>query len=178
MFLIIPTGVNYATKRYPVVTFSLIGANVAVYLAGLIHSFVGADADVVDTWWLNTFWLIPNQSVWYTYITTMFVHAGFFHLIGNMLYLFLFGSAVEDTIGRWKYALLYFVGGFVADFGHILTTSEHFASEIPLGGASGAISACLGAFLILLPKMEVNFRWLLSLFSGRSRENSKWHPGS
>src|SRR5205085_962953 len=108
--------------------------------------------------------LIPGQSTWYTYLTSMFVHAGFLHLLGNMIYLFLFGCCVEDLIGRGQFLALYLLSGVVADFVYIACSPEHFASEIPMGGASGAISACMGAYLLLRAHAEIEFKYFALLF--------------
>jgi|SRR6266850_1169837 len=87
-----------------------------------------------------------------------------------MIYLYLFGACVEDIIGRWQFVVYYLLGGLAADFGYIADVPQHFASGMPLGGASGAISACLGGFILLLPKTKINFRWfifiVLRLFNG------------
>jgi membrane associated rhomboid family serine protease len=162
MFLLLPVGVDYRSQRYPVVTFTLMGINVAVYIISLIYILSGGDDAEIRI--MENFWLIPSESTWYTYITTLFVHGGFWHLLGNMIYLFLFGSCVEDTIGRGWYVLYYLVGGLVSDFAYIAASPEHFASDIPLGGASGAISACIGGFLLLFLKTKINFRYFIFLF--------------
>lgn len=169
--MIIPTGVDYQARRYPMVTFTLMGLNVLVYLLTLFFWFKDRSLEMdtieafkqnsLEYWWQQNFWLVPSKSLWHTYITNLFVHAGFFHLLGNMIYLFLFGSCVEDIIGRWQYVLFYLFGGLVADFTHVAFTPEHFGSVIALGGASGAISACMGAFLILLPEREIEFKYFI-----------------
>ncbi len=174
--MIIPVGVDYQAKRYPTVTFTLMGLNVAVYLLTLFFWFKdqSIQAETLDEfrkssmeyWWQQHFWLIPDKSMLHTYVTSLFVHAGFFHLLGNMIYLFLFGSCVEDIIGRWQYLLFYLLGGLFADFTHIAFTPDHFSSAIALGGASGAISACMGAFLILLPEREIEFKYLFWFRAG------------
>src|SRR4051794_19857541 len=99
--MIIPTGVDYQARRYPVITFTLMGMNVAVYLLTLFFWFQdqSIDASTIEafrensfTYWFHQhFWLIPGKSLLHTYLTNLFVHAGFFHLAGNMVYLFLFG---------------------------------------------------------------------------------------
>ncbi len=81
-----------------------------------------------------------------------------------MVYLFLFGSCVEDFIGRVRFALFYLLAGVAAGFVYIAGTPAHFSSEIPMGGASGAISACIGGFVLLLAKTEIEFKWLFILF--------------
>src|SRR5439155_21914168 len=92
------------------------------------------------------------------------VHAGFFHLLGNMLFLFLFGCCVEDMIGRWKFLALYLLGGLAAEVTYIAAIADHFASEIPMGGASGAISACMVAYLLLRSEVDIDFRYFGLVF--------------
>lgn len=82
----------------------------------------------------------------------MFVHAGFAHLAGNMLYLWIFGDNVEDSMRAIKYLAFYLVGGVVASLTHILTNP---GSQIPTVGVSGAIGAVLGAYLVLFPHSRV-----------------------
>src|SRR5436190_15241698 len=128
MFIIVPVGMNYQTERRPVVTLTLMGINIFVYLVCLIFEITqGQEATL---WIYEHLWLVPALSSWHTYITDMFVHAGFFHLLGNMVFLFLFGCCVEDIIGRWKFLGIYLLGGLVANFVYIAVSPEHFASEI------------------------------------------------
>lgn len=162
MVLFIPTGVNYRTDRFPVVTFTIMGLNVAIFLVTLGYGL--SQGEAAQLWIYQNLWLIPSSASWHQYFTAMFVHGGFFHLLGNMMYLFLFGSCVEDVIGRWKYVIFYLLGGLAADFVHIAGSPEHFASTMPMGGASGAISACMGGFLILFHKSKINFRYIIILF--------------
>lgn len=163
MFITIPTGVNYLTRRYPVVTFGIMGLNTLLYLLSFVLVDRTPDGEETD-WLIEHLGLIPAESVWYTYFTSLFVHAGFWHLFGNMLYLFLFGSCVEDLIGRWQYAIFYLAGGVAADFGHIIASAGNFDSMIPLVGASGAISACMGGFVLLLHGNKIEFKYIFFLF--------------
>ena len=94
----------------------------------------------------------------------MFVHAGLFHLLGNMVYLFLFGSCVEDIIGRVQFVIFYLLCGLVAELAYIGMIPAHFTSEIPMGGASGAISGCMGGFMLLLLKTNIEFKWFSFFF--------------
>ncbi|HEY1663281.1 MAG TPA: rhomboid family intramembrane serine protease [Verrucomicrobiae bacterium] len=148
---------NYETKRFPIVTITLIGLNALVYLISLIFFFsTGGDS---DDWVMQNLWLIPAQSYWWTYLTSMFTHAGIFHLAGNMIFLFLFGCCVEDMVGRAMFAIMYLAGGFVAEFTYIAFSPEHFSSMIPMCGASGAISACMGMYLLLRADAEIEFKY-------------------
>ena len=162
MFIILPVGVNYSARRYPVVTFTLMGLCTAIYLITL--GFALEHGKVAYLWSMQHLWLIPAESVWWTYLTSMFVHGGFFHLLGNMIFLFLFGSCVEDIIGRLRFTVFYIVCGLVAEFFFIAMIPEHFASAIPMGGASGAISGCIGGFMLLLLKTHIEFKWFFLFF--------------
>ncbi len=160
-FVVFPAGVDYRARRYPVVTFTLIGLNVLVYLVTLAVRLNGGSA--VDPWIYEHFWLIPAQSTWYTYLTSLFMHSGLTHLVFNMLYLFLFGACVEDLIGRTKFTVLYLLGGLIASLTYIAAAPGHFTSRIPVGGASGAIMACIGGFLLFLARTKVEFKWVFVL---------------
>ncbi len=171
MFILLPVGMNYRTERAPIVTFTLMGMNTLVYLVSL-GFFLGQGNDA-EIWMHQHLWLIPADSTWYAYLTSMFVHGGFFHLLGNMFYLFLFGCCVEDMIGRWRFLGLYLLGGLVAAMTYIAGSPDHFASEIPMGGASGAISACMGAYLLLRASVDIDFKYFgLILFRPFSGEFS------
>ena len=165
MFITLPVGMNYRTERLPVVTFSLIGLNTLVYLVSLVCFFVTEGES--DDWIKQNLWLIPAQSFWWTYLTSMFVHAGILHLLGNMIYLFLFGACVEDLIGRARFTVFYLVGGLVAELAYIAFTPKHFISTMPMGGASGAIMACLGMYLLLRADADIDFKyWYFFLIFG------------
>jgi membrane associated rhomboid family serine protease len=155
-FFFLPVGVNYRAERWPVVTFALIVLCTIIHIWSMALSFHSDDA---YEWWINTFWFIPAQFSWFTVFTSMFVHGGIFHFVGNMIYLFLFGASTEDRIGRGRFLGLYLVGGVAAAFAHVAMTGSHFDSETPLGGASGAISAAMGAFLLLFPKTKIDFKY-------------------
>ncbi len=87
-----------------------------------------------------------------TLITSMFLHGGWMHLLGNMLYLWIFGNNIEDAMGHAKFILFYLLCGILAALSHALTDP---GSQIPMVGASGAISAVLGAYLLLFPRANV-----------------------
>ena len=88
-----------------------------------------------------------------TIITAMFMHAGFLHLAGNMLYLWIFGNNIEDILGHFTYIIFYFGCGLAAAVGHILFNLN---STIPMVGASGAIAGVLGAYMVLYPTARVH----------------------
>ena len=92
-----------------------------------------------------------------TLISSMFLHGGWMHLIGNMTYLYIFGDNIEDELGKFKFIIFYICCGIFAGFCQALIDVN---SEIPMIGASGAISGILGAYLILFPKKEIKvFFW-------------------
>jgi membrane associated rhomboid family serine protease len=93
-----------------------------------------------------------------TAVTSMFMHGDWLHLIGNMLFLWIFGNNVEDALGKVRYIVFYFLGGFAATGLQTFITLSYgtqLDSEIPNLGASGAVSAVLGAYLVLLPRARV-----------------------
>jgi membrane associated rhomboid family serine protease len=92
-------------------------------------------------------------SVYLTLLTSMFMHGGWAHLLGNMLYLWIFGDNIEDKLGHLRYLAFYLVCGFVADMSHVLLNAN---SYIPSLGASGAISGVLGGYILLFPRRKVN----------------------
>jgi membrane associated rhomboid family serine protease len=161
MFIVLPVGMNYRTERLPVVTFTLIGINTLVYLVSLFFLFnTGGESQL---WIFHHLWLTPANSILWTYLTSMFVHAGIFHLLGNMIFLFLFGCCVEDIIGHWRFLFFYLAGGLAAELAYIALIPSHFASAIPMGGASGAISAGSGDFSV--PAwVAISFWFLKDLF--------------
>jgi len=95
---------------------------------------------------------IHGASPFIALITSMFLHGGWMHLIGNMLYLWIFGDNVEDAMGHVRFAIFYVVCGILAVFSHAITDP---ISTVPMVGASGAISGVLGAYLLLFPRAQV-----------------------
>jgi membrane associated rhomboid family serine protease len=99
---------------------------------------------------------VTPVSVYFTLITSMFMHGGFAHIAGNMLYLWIFGDNIEHAIGHKKYLLFYLLCGIIASLSHVFTTKLLGQDPlIPSLGASGAISGVLGAYILLFPKRRV-----------------------
>jgi membrane associated rhomboid family serine protease len=142
------------TRRVPVITYGLIVVNVLVFLweqtfsvAELQNRFL--DLSVVPANVLaNPFAL----DTFFDFVRSMFFHGGWAHLLGNMLYLWLFGDNIEDRMGAVLYLIFYFIGGFTAAAAQIMIDPN---STIPLIGASGAIAAVLGGYLIMFPGVRV-----------------------
>jgi len=107
----------------------------------------------------NEFIMVPNEIIHgqrlYTLITSMFMHAGWIHLLGNMLYLYTFGDNVEDASGHLSYLLFYIICGLAATFAHIMSLMNPADFDMPVLGASGAISGVLGAYVVLYPKARI-----------------------
>lgn len=148
----IPIRDQIPTRTVPVINYLLIVANVVVFifqwLAGpyeqsLVYQFALIPYNFVSSLSLGDITDI---------FTSMFMHAGLAHIGGNMLYLWIFGDNVEDSMGHGRYLLFYLVGGVVASLTHIVTNP---GSQIPTVGASGAIAAVLGAYLVLYPQSKV-----------------------
>jgi membrane associated rhomboid family serine protease len=108
----------------------------------------------------------PPVSVYFTLLTSMFMHGGFAHIGGNMLYLWIFGDNLEDLMGHFKYLLFYLICGIVASLSHVfMTASLHQNLLIPSLGASGAISGVLGAYILLFPNRRVTVIFLRQLMN-------------
>ncbi|HEY1647384.1 MAG TPA: rhomboid family intramembrane serine protease [Terracidiphilus sp.] len=144
---LIPLGdASRRLMRKPVVTGLLIAVNVFVFLQELLYgdAFVGQWA------------AIPAQITaghhFVTIFTAMFMHASWMHIIGNMIFLWAFGPEIEDAMGRGRYLIFYLVGGVVAMLAQVLANP---GSTVPNLGASGAIAAVMGAFLITYPRDRI-----------------------
>ena len=148
----IPLRDSIRTRRTPIVNFILIAANIVAFallwLAGSKQESLVYQLAVIPSSFTTGLDLGDIGDIF----TGMFMHAGLAHLGGNMLYLWIFGDNVEDSMGRIGYLAFYLVGGVIASLTHILTNS---GSEIPAVGASGAIAAVLGAYLVLYPHSRV-----------------------
>lgn len=144
--------------RTPYVTWTLIAINIVVFL-GYVQLFSDYRA-------LNAFFFdyaaiparISNGDGFTTLLTSMFLHGGWMHLIGNMLFLFIFGDNVEDEMGHVPYLLFYLGTGMIAGLVHVAAAPY---STIPTVGASGAIAGVMGSYLLLFPKARVDILLIL-----------------
>lgn len=98
---------------------------------------------------------------WVTVLTSMFLHGSWLHLIGNMWFLWLFGNNIEDSMGHLRFLVFYLLGGLAGAGAHIFTNASSF---IPTVGASGAISAVMGAYLVLYPRVRIQTLFFLFIF--------------
>lgn len=148
----IPIRDEIPTRRFPVVNYLLIAINIAVFglmwLAGTSQDALVYQFSLIPADFTNGIDLTDITNIF----TSMFMHAGFAHIAGNMLYLWIFGDNVEDRLGHVGYLAFYLAGGVVASLAHLLTNP---GSQIPTVGASGAIAAVLGAYLVLFPTSRI-----------------------
>ena len=154
----LPLSDGLHARRFPVVNVALIAANLAVWVSYELPDLPGAIAhasfypcDVENTCQAPLPWVI-------SWFTAMFMHGSWNHLLGNMLFLAIFGKNVEDAYGHLRYLAFYVAGGFAAtalQAAMTLSFSPQADARIPMLGASGAISAVLGAFLVLYPHARI-----------------------
>jgi len=137
----------------------------ATFTSGGIDNACNINGDLPDT-----DQAFPNKFVWSSVIFSMFLHAGFTHLGGNMLYLWIFGNNIEDRLGTIKYLVFYVLGGIAATAAHIFADPD---SSIPVVGASGAIAAVMGAYLVWYPQAPIR-TWILLMLRDIS---AKWALG-
>ena len=152
------------TRRRPVVTIGLIVACVAVFAYEL--AVQSSEGDLGLERLFHDYGLIPATLTaqlggdqadrlylsLFTILSSMFLHGGWIHLIGNMLYLWIFGNNIEDRLGRIGFLLFYLGGGVAAAVSQVIVGPQ---SEVPVIGASGAIAAVLGAYVVLYPRARV-----------------------
>jgi membrane associated rhomboid family serine protease len=145
-----PLGDDNSGRRItPIVTYALIAVNVLVFFLELS----GGDAFIQRWAFVPTRFLENPAGDFATLFTSMFMHAGWLHLLGNMLYLWIFGDNVEDRLGHGLYFVFYILCGLAATFAQLAFSAN---SSIPNLGASGAIAGVLGAYLIMFPRGSVN----------------------
>jgi len=136
------------TRTKPVLTIFLIVVNTAIFIASYLS---GSFDQIVDSYGMKPALVLKGKEL-YTIFTSMFLHGGFLHIFGNMLYLWIFGDNLEDALGRPKFLLFYLATGVAAGLAHALSDPS---SPIPTIGASGAISGVLGAYIVLYPRARV-----------------------
>jgi membrane associated rhomboid family serine protease len=137
------------SERTPFVTYALIAANVIIFA---ITWPMFADPAALERLYY-TWGLVPRLSDPVTFVTSMFLHGGVMHLLGNMLFLWIFGDNLEDEMGHLPFLAFYLAGGLGAAF---LQVAADPRSVIPMVGASGAIAGVMGGYLLLFPKARVD----------------------
>jgi membrane associated rhomboid family serine protease len=154
----IPLRDENPSRHFPIVNYTMIGL-CALGFAGELSA--GPRLDEL----FQTHALVParflalvqrgqvfDAATWTPFVTSMFLHAGWMHFLGNMLFLWIFGDNVEDWLGSGRYLLFYLAGGVLAALAHVFTNAT---SLLPTVGASGAIAAVMGAYLVLHPRAQI-----------------------
>lgn len=166
--MLIPIRDHNPAHRFPFVTVGVILTNVIVFVFQLIdpritYLYAAIPAEITGAY-VNPVVRLelearhgiraePIVNPWLTIFTSMFLHGGFLHILGNMWSLWIFGNNVEDALGHFRYLLLYLFWGVVAALSHVLF---NWASPIPVVGASGAIAGVMGAYLLLFPHARID----------------------
>ena len=156
----VPLKDNNPTQITPYVTYALIIANILIFIYEIslspqaLNEFFRLAAVVPRELSLSFAGVSVNQPIpeWVTLITAQFLHGGFLHLAGNMLFLWIFGNNVEDKLGHFKYLVFYLACGVLASLTQWFFTQN---SNIPSLGASGAIAGVMGAYIIRFPRAEI-----------------------
>jgi len=134
------------SRTWPGVTVALVALNVLVYLRelglseGELEIFVRAHG------------LVPAHFNWLDVVSSMFVHGGLMHLVGNMLYLWIFGDNCEDRMGHGRFLIFYLLCGITAALAQVVVSTD---SLVPMVGASGAVAGVMGAYFVLYPRSRV-----------------------
>ncbi len=168
------------TEIFPIVTLALIGLSVGVWVliqgGGFTPELVGGSicslgvipAEVTRSFgdgsirFTGTGPCVFGGLTWGAFVTSVFLHGSWVHLIGNMWFLWIFGNNVEDAMGHLRFAVFYVLTGVIAALGHVAVDPT---STLPLVGASGAISAIMGAYLVLYPRARVaTLFWFIIVF--------------
>jgi membrane associated rhomboid family serine protease len=142
----IPLRSSERVYTSPTVTLILILINVLVFVYELTLSRYGLNR------FIATYGIVPDRLHWSQLLTSMFIHGGFMHILGNMWFLWVFGKGIEDLLGHGRFVLFYLACGVAAAFTQILVNPS---SPVPTVGASGAIAGVMGGYLIKFPRARV-----------------------
>lgn len=162
----IPIRDRLPTYRFPLVTIGLIAANIAVFVLQMLTLSAFGERGLQQA--ILMFGVVPARvaadpgpRTWLTFVTSMFMHGGLMHILGNMLYLWIFGNNVEDVMGHFWFLVFYFLCGFAASAAQVIVS---WGSSIPGIGASGAIAGVLAAYLIFFPHARIDTLIILGYF--------------
>lgn len=157
----LPIRDHNPSGRTPYVTYALMAINIVVFL-GYWHLF--ADPRALNEFffeWSMVPVLVTMEGTYHTLLTSTFLHGGFLHLAGNMLFLWIFGDNMEDEMGHLGYLLFYLASGIGAGLVHVAAGPY---SPVPTVGASGAIAGVMGGYLLLFPKARVDILLILIVY--------------
>jgi membrane associated rhomboid family serine protease len=140
----------------PYATIGLIAANVAAWI---LVQRVGTEPALSAS--VFNLGLVPATGAWHSYLSSMFLHGGWLHLIGNMWFLWIFGNNVEDAMGHVRFVVFYLLCGVAAALAQVAADPD---STIPMVGASGAIGGVMGAYVLLYPRVHVHLLVFLGFY--------------
>lgn len=155
MIWLLPWESDNDVKHVHWVLYLLLAINIGV------HVMLVTGGEVRQAMWYGDYALVPGDNHWYQWITASFLHSGWMHLFGNMVFLWLFGDNVEDILGPWGFLLLYFIGGIVGDLLYVGSNPDVLTPGV---GASGCIAAVAGAYAVLFASRPVSFKVMLFVF--------------
>ena len=152
------------TRRFPVLTVGIIIVNIIAFAYELLAEASGTLEQTFYTMGVVPFDVTHDfgLAVAFSFVTSMFLHGGFMHIAGNMLYLWIFGNNVEDSMGRGRFLVFYLMTGSIASAAQVLASPN---SRLPSIGASGAIAGVLGAYIVLFPRARVQTLVFLGYFA-------------
>lgn len=156
--VMIPLRDSVRSNSFPLVTVAIIGVNILAFLFEVslekfqlnqyLFTFGLIPAEVMNSFFTGE----PIEFMLLSFITSMFLHGSWLHILGNMWYLWIFGDNIEDHLGHFRYFLFYLGTGFAAGMVHIIANP---ASTVPVIGASGAVAGVLGGYMVLFPRSRV-----------------------
>ncbi|NLL21576.1 MAG: rhomboid family intramembrane serine protease [Firmicutes bacterium] len=148
----LPLKDSVRPRKYPYVNLVLLFTNIAIFIFQLSLDEAGLTEFIYRYGVIPHEFILSQGQVWLPLFTSPFLHGGWFHLLGNMLYLWVFGDNVEDRLGHFGFFLFYLAAGLAGNFSHIIANPS---SLIPTIGASGAVAGVLGAYFVLFPRARV-----------------------
>ena len=148
------------TRRFSVITVAIIVVNIIVFAYELLAEAGGTLDQTFYTMGVVPFKVTHTfgLAVAFSFLASMFLHGGFMHIIGNMLYLWIFGNNVEDSMGRLRFLVFYLMTGIIASAAQVFASPN---SRLPSIGASGAIAGVLGAYIVLFPRARIQTLFVL-----------------
>jgi membrane associated rhomboid family serine protease len=167
MLLLLPIRTSIWPRRTPYANYVLIALNIVIFF--LSYSFQRRYAYIIDGYvgslpirrWFFDWVLVPGYWRYWQFLSYAFLHGGILHLVSNMFFLYLFGNNINDKLGNVRYVLFYLTSAVFSGMGYTLL---HLSSPIPTLGASGAISAVIGAYFVLFPQTQITvLYWVVFL---------------
>jgi len=155
MLWLLPWEEKNSLKHVHWVVYGLIALNVGIFLA----TWRGDAGQLIEHY--GQYALTPGDARWYQFVTSSFLHAGWMHLLGNMMFLYLFGDNIEDVLGPLGFLTLYLVGGVLGD---LFFVSSNATNMVPSIGASGCVAAVAGAYAVLFARQPCSVRVMLIVF--------------